>query len=433
MSDAPPDGIAKPAVVLLVGANGFLGGYIASALKRNGCVVLLGVRVPRASDERACDLAQLDEPTALAAISGVDVVVNAAGILRETRKQSFQAVHVDGPLALARACVAHGVKRFVQVSSLGVPEDGEFVASKHRFDHQLQVLPMSSVVLCPSVVYSVSGSYGGTSLLRALAALPGAQWLPGDGQWQVQPVAVEDLAELVARAVVGGSTGIYEVGGPLPTSLRDYQAHWRKWLRIPGERVVAVPECLVSLHVRLWEWIGSGPIGMTMWRMLQRGNVTAGDASQRLHSAFGVSPRRLEDVLAAQPSQVQDRWQAQLYFLAPALRIAVILLWVLSAIAGLLTPVHEVVRMAGDGALQALSPVAMARACGAMDGILAVWLASGWRPRWAVLAMGVSVLFYTAVLGSLAPGMWLDPLGGLAKNLVVLPALAILWVLLDRR
>lgn len=254
MSEAESTGAAgSPAaanpVVLVVGANGFLGVYIVSALRRQGCRVLRGVRSPRASDERACDLTNLDAQAVAAALAGVDVVVNAAGILRETGRQTFQMVHIDGPLSLVRACVASGVPRFVQVSALGVPGDGEFIASKHRFDVELLGLPLSSVVLRPSVVYSVSGSYGGTSLLRALAAMPGAQLLPGAGHWLVQPVAAEDIAKLVARAVCSDVRGIYEVGGPAPIPLRDYQRSWRHWLRIPGERAIHVPEWLVAAQV----------------------------------------------------------------------------------------------------------------------------------------------------------------------------------------
>jgi hypothetical protein len=47
--------------------------------------------------------------------------------------------------------------------------------------------------------------------------------------------------------------------------------------------------------------------------------------------------------------------------------------------------------------------------------------------------MTMSVVAYTLVFGIALPGLWLDPLGGLAKNLAVLPVLAVLWVLSDRR
>jgi uncharacterized protein YbjT (DUF2867 family) len=434
MSHAAADASMPPRCVLVVGANGFLGGYIAAALRQAGYRVVRGVRSPRATDERRCDLARMTAPADWHdTLVGVDAVVNAAGILRSTPGESYDAVHVEGPWALARACVERGVPRFVQVSALGVPGDGAFIASKHRFDAQLLALPLQAVVLRPSVVYALSGSYGGTSLLRALAAFPGAQLLPGAGDWRVQPLATEDLAELVVRAIEAETGGVYEVGGPQPLALRDYQAHWRRWLRLPGTRTIAVPEALVTAQVWLWERLGRGPVGETMWRMLRRGNVTAPDAHARLQASFGLAPRALEQVLAAQPSQVQDRWHAQLYFLRPMLKVAVVLLWTLSALAGLLTPAADILRLAQGSALQDLDPVLLARAGGVLDAALGLWLASGWRTRLALGAMAVSVLGYCMLLGALVPQAWLDPLGGLAKNLVVLPALAVLWVLEDRR
>lgn len=422
---------------LVVGANGFLGGYIAAALRERGWRVLRGIRTGGGAlpaDARACDLSRMLAPDAWReALAGVDAVVNVAGILREAGTQRFDAIHHDAPLALARACVEAGVERFVQISALGMPEDGEFIASKHRFDDALLQLPLTAIVLRPSVVYAAAGSYGGTSLLRALAAFPGFQWLPGDARWPIQPVAAEDLGRLAALALERGERGIYEVGGPGPMPLRAYQRSWRRWLRVPGERALAVPEPLVSLQVRLMERLGRGPVGETMWRMLRRGNVTATDAPARLRQTFGFAPRALADVLDTRPSQVQDRWQAQLYFLAPTLRVAVVALWLLSALAGLLTPPARIEALVAGSALAAWQPVALARAAAGVDLLLALWLAAGWRPRLALELMGLSVAAYTLAFGLLLPATWLDPLGGMAKNLVLLPALAVLWVLSERR
>ena len=435
MSAAAP---LTPAVrtVLVIGADGFLAGYILAALRRSGWRVLRGVRRggALAQDERYCDLTRLrDEADWRPLLAGVDAVVNASGILRESGRQRFACIHIDAPLALAHACVSAGVTRFVQLSALGRPEDGEFIASKHRFDAALLALPLDAVVLRPSVVYATSGSYGGTSLLRALAAFPGMQLLPGDGRWPIQPVAAEDLGELAARALSGGARGIHEVGGPEPMALRDYQSAWRRWLRIDGQRAWRVPEALVSAQVRIGEWLGRGPVGETMWRMLRRGNVTAPQAAARLQATFGYAPRALSDVLAAHPSQVQDRWQAQLYFLAPTLRVAIVILWLLSAWAGWATPAATVETLAAGSALEHWAPLPLARATATLDLVLAVWLASGWRPRWALGLMGLSVVAYTLVFGIALPALWLDPLGGLAKNLLVLPALAVAWVLAERR
>lgn len=422
--------------VLVIGADGFLGGFIVAALRAHGCRVLRGVRLhgrDAQADERDCDLAVMLRPEDWhPALRGVNAVVNAAGILRESGAQRFDVIHVQSPLALVQACLQQGVRRFVQISALGRPEDGDFIASKHRFDEALRQLPLSSVVLRPSVVYAISGSYGGTSLLRALAAIPGAHWLPGDGRWSIQPVAAEDLGELVARAL-DAAPGVYEVGGPEPMTLRDYQQQWRRWLRIAGARAVQVPEELVGLQVAVFETIGRGPIGRTMWRMLRRGNVTGPSAHARLQSAFGFAPRALADVLATRPSQVQDRWQAQLYFVAPLLTGAIVLLWLLSAWTGLATPSARIEQTFGGSALASFAPVTLARVGGVIDLLLGLWLAAGVRPRLALGAMAACVIGYTLALGLALPSAWLDPLGGLAKNLVILPVLAVAWVLADRR
>ncbi len=423
--------------VLVLGAGGFIGGYVVSALRAHGWRVLRGVRghgraLP--GDARDCDLMRLRTPQAWhPLLEGVDAVVNAAGILREARGQSFQVIHHDAPLALAQACVQRGVRRFVQVSALGVPADGAFIATKHAFDAALQTLPLSSVVLRPSLVYSASGSYGGTSLLRAMAAFPGLHLLPGDGRWPTQPLSTEDLGELVARSAGGAQRGVFEVGGPAPISLRAYQQTWRRWLRVPGTGALRTPEWMVGSVVAIGEMLGRGPVGRTMWAMLRRHNVTAPDAADRLEAAFGLRPRTLQQALDAHPSQTQDRWHAQLYFLAPALKLAVIGVFVLSALVGWRTPAARIEAMTEGSALASLAPVALARLGAGFDLLLALWLASGVRPRAAIGAMLALVSAYTLAFGIAVSELWLDPLGGLLKNLILLPALAVLWVLADRR
>jgi uncharacterized protein YbjT (DUF2867 family) len=433
----PGDTRSTVGTVLVLGAGGFIGGFIAAALHDAGWRVIRGVRAHRhrpAPDERECDVATMRTPLAWRpALEGVDAVVNVAGILRESSRQRFVAIHEEGPLALAQACVAAGVRRFVQISALGQPDDGEFIASKHRFDERLLQLSPGAVVLRPSVVYSASGSYGGTSLLRAMAALPGLLPLPGDGRWRIQPLAAEDLAALVVRVVNSQQAGIFEIGGPRAMSLRDYQQYWREWLRLPRGRVVAVPEVVVAAGVWLSDRLGRGPMGAATWRMLRRGNVAASDAVLRVRAAFDWSPRALSEALASRPSQTQDRWHAQLYFCAPLLRFGVVALFLLSAWSGFATPAVEIERVAAGSALAAIGPVALARAAAGVDLVLAAALVAGILSRVALAAMIALVLVYTLAFGAMLPALWLDPLGGLAKNLVVLPALAVLWVLCDRR
>lgn len=421
---------------LVVGGRGFLGGFIVAALRRRGWRVRVLAR-PRGrrmdADEVPGDLTQmLAEDDWAQALDGVSVVVNAAGILREEGRQTFEDVHERAPLALAQACAARGI-RFVQVSALGHPDDGGFIASNHRFDAALLELPIEAVVLRPSVVYSRSGSYGGTSLLRALAAFPWRMVLPGDGRWTFQPLCAEDLGEVVAAACGGGERGVYELGCEQPIALRDYQQVWRRWLQIPGDRAWQVPLLLVRAQVALGQWLGRGPVNRTIWNMLLRGNRTGGDAHRRAQAVFGLRVRALEEVLQDAPSQMQDRWAAQLYFLAPWLQWSVVLVWLASGVVGLVTPASEIEAMAQGSALAGLSPVLLARAAGVLDLALGLGLVFAPRPRGVVLAMLACATAYLVGFGLALPVQFLDPLGGLLKNVVLIPALAVLWVLVDRR
>ena len=47
--------------------------------------------------------------------------------------------------------------------------------------------------------------------------------------------------------------------------------------------------------------------------------------------------------------------------------------------------------------------------------------------------MALSVVIYTIAFSLFSPAAWLATLGGLAKNLVILPALAVMWILSERR
>lgn len=428
--------MTSPRTVLVVGGRGFLGGFIVAALRRRGWRVRVLARAQGRAlgeGEIAGDLLQMLRPDDWnAALDGVSVVVNAAGILREEGGQNFEDVHVRAPYALAQACATRGI-RFVQVSALGHAEDGGFITSKHRFDEALLALPVEAVVLRPSVVYSHRGSYGGTSLLRALAAFPWRFLSPGDGCWTFQPLCAEDLADVVAEACVRGARGVYEIGCEQPISLHDYLAHWRRWLQISGNRSWQVPLPLVKLQVLLGERLGHGPVNQTIWGMLVRGNRTDGEAHRRARDAFGIRIRALEEVLQAEPSQAQDRWAAQLYFLVPWLKWSVVILWLWSGLVGLTTSASQIAVMARGSVLETLHPVLLARATGGLDIALGLGLALLPRPRGVVLAMLACVAAYFIAFALALPRQLLDPLGGLIKNVVLLPALAVLWVLVDRR
>ena len=419
--------------VLVTGAYGFIGAAVVAALIEAGHTPVAAVRRGRLGQRLPgvqalpCDLACDVRPEDwLPRLADIDAVVNCAGILRERGNDTHAAVHEAAPRALFEACVRCGVRRVVQVSALGDPQDGEFIASKHRADAALMALPLDWVVLRPSVVVSTRGSYGGSSLLRALAALP-ATPVPGTGGQRLQPILLEDLARAVVAAIERPQAvrECLELGGPDVFRLRDYLGLWRAWLGFGRARFLPLPRALARAGAAVAERFGGGPLGLTVWRMLERGNVLAPGSFARSTEVLDFAPAALASGLARDPSHSADRWHARLHLMAPLLRAALALTWIASGVVGLLLPETEVLALMRPSGLPEAAILVLAWGGSAADIALGALLLLGWRTRLVLGLMAVMVLTYTLTIGILLPAAWLDPFGGLLKNGLILIALAI--------
>jgi len=428
--------------VLVTGAYGFIGAHITAALTETGHEVVCAVRGARV-DTRfpglpaiACDMARdISAADWLPRLAGVEAVINCTGILREISGQTFKAVHEQAPAALFHACARLGIRRVIQISALGCPDDGEFIASKHRGDNTLAAMDLDWLIFRPSLVYSARGSYGGTSLLRGLSALPWILPLPGNGDQCVQPICAEDIGKAVANALVTPSCTqqILELVGPQVMTLRDYLLHWRRWLGFASPRLMRAPAWVVRLAAACGERFGSGPLGSTMARMLERGNIGSPDAIEQVRSELRFVPKMLAQVLDESPSHVQDRWHARLYFLLPALRVAVALLWIGSGIVGWITTKDVIATSAAGSNMPVTALLALARCTATADLLLGVSCLLRWRSRLVLSLMLAMLLGYTVCIGMLWPAHWLDPFGGLLKNLPLIVALLILIATDERR
>jgi uncharacterized protein YbjT (DUF2867 family) len=428
--------------VLVVGAYGFIGAHIVAALTAANHDVVCAVRGARV-DSRfpglkavACDMAH-DTAVSdwLPRLENIDAVVNCAGILREHGANTFRAVHEQSPSALFRACLERGVPRVIQISALGDPADGEFIASKHRGDTELSTLPLNWLIVRPSLVYSAYGSYGGTSLLRGLAALPWVLPLPGKGGQLLQPLSASDVGNAVVAVLASPACTqqVMELVGPEVLSLREYLLVWRRWLGFAAPRIWAVPSAWVRIAAAAGERFGNGPLGQAISRMLERGNIGAPDALDRMREELGLVPRKLIQVLDESPSHVQDRWHARLYFLLPLLRISVAFLWICSGVVGWRMTLAGISTATPGNAMSPDAALVLARITATADLLLGALCLLRWRSSVVFSLMLAMLLGYTIGIGTLWPMHWLDPFGGLLKNLPLFVVLSILMVTEERR
>ena len=124
--------------VLVTGGSGFLGSWVAELLSERGDHVRALVR--RTSNTKhlrtlaRVELAEgsvEDARSVEDAAKGVDAIVHCAGLVKARGEHELAEVNVEGSRNLATAAKKHGVRRFVQVSSLeasGPSPSGEPVA-----------------------------------------------------------------------------------------------------------------------------------------------------------------------------------------------------------------------------------------------------------------------------------------------------------------
>src|SRR5262249_40968004 len=113
--------------------------------------------------------------TWLPRLAGIDAVVNAVGVLRDTRQRPMSAVHLLTPMALFAACAQAGVLRVVHVSALGIEGSATTYAhTKLAAERQLMERSergeLDGIVLRPSVVYGPGGA--ASQLFDKLSRLP---------------------------------------------------------------------------------------------------------------------------------------------------------------------------------------------------------------------------------------------------------------------
>lgn len=365
-------------------------------------------------------------------LAGVDAVINCAGVLHGGRGQDIEAIHATAPIALFKACAETGIRRVVQVSAISADDEAgtEYALTKKRADDHLRGLPLDWTILRPSLVYG-EGSYGGTSALRGLAGLPYFSPLVGDGAASFRPIHIDDLVETVARVIESNrfARQTLEPVGPEVVTLRELIAKYRAWLGLARAPTIAIPMPVMRVAACVADLAGGGPLGTASLRQLEFGNAGK-EPAMVFADKIGFTPRRMSDALARRPAQTQDLWHARLYFMRPLLRTVLILLWLGSALAGMLAPVASYATVDAAFSSLGLSSRPLALAFSVVDLLIAVALLLRWRPRWMAAIQVAVVGGYTILLTLLVPSLWLEPFGALLKNLPILALIGV-WAVLE--
>jgi NADH dehydrogenase len=205
---------------LVTGAFSFTGRAIAHQLLGEGREVVTMVRrpAPPGADARIRSVGFVfDDPAALAAsFAGVDTFYNTYWIRFERGGLTFDEI-IRRTRILLTAAVHAGVRRLVHVSVVNAAADAPtpYFVAKARLDDVVRESGLSHAIVRPTLTFG-PGDILVNNLSWVLRRFP-AFAIPGDGEYRLQPVHVEDVARIAIAA--GREPGDVEVDAAGPDVL----------------------------------------------------------------------------------------------------------------------------------------------------------------------------------------------------------------------
>ena len=220
-------------LVTVIGGSGFIGRHVVRSLAKRGYRIRVACRrpdlaghvVPLGVPGQIVPVqANIRYPASVAAVcDGAFAVINLTGVLYSSGAQSFDAVHVFGAAAVAKAAKTAKAQVFIHLSAIGADlnSTSAYARSKAEGEKAARAAFSGASIMRPSIVFGPEDNFFNqfAKMARFSPALP----LIGGGETKFQPVFVGDVAEAVAilidRGIADGKT--YELGGPEVMSFKQ--------------------------------------------------------------------------------------------------------------------------------------------------------------------------------------------------------------------
>ncbi len=223
--------MSNPPIHAVTGAFGYSGKYIAKRLLAEGRpVITLTNSTDRANvfgDRIQVFPFHFEQPDELArSLHGVETLYNTYWV-RFNHPLFSHADAVRNTLVLFEAARRAGVRRIVHVSITNPAEDSplEYFSGKARLERALIESGLSYAILRPTVLFGKEDILI-NNIAWALRHLP-VFGVFGDGRYRLQPIYVDDLAELAVRWGDATENVIVNAIGPETFTYRELVADGR--------------------------------------------------------------------------------------------------------------------------------------------------------------------------------------------------------------
>lgn len=294
---------------------------------------------------------------------------------------------------------------------------------------------MPFAILRPGFVVA-RAAYGGSAMLRALAALP-VDLSAAERAVPFQPVAIEDVAATVAWLAERDTSEVDAVTWDLmqaqAITLGGVIDHFRHAFETQDWPRAALPSFLLDLGCRfgdLASWLGwTPPVRTTAIVELRRG--VTGDPA-RWMSATAIVPKMIGQ-MAGRGTTIQDKWFSRLFLVKALVVTSLALFWLMSGFIALVISYDAAANILRTHNFPPALVAPITVATSLMD--MSIGLLIAFRRTCAVgLVAGMAAsLGYMTGAAILTPDLWIEPLGALVKTGPAIVLMLVALLTLDNR
>ncbi len=297
-------------LVTIIGGSGFVGRYVVRLLAKKGWRIKIVCRNPEQAGflQPLGDVGQIqavranicDARALRAAIKGSDAIVNLAGVLAQSGKQTFDDVHCEGARRVCEAAKTFEITNVVHVSALGADlrSKAQYARSKALADIKVLEICPTAVILRPSVIFGEEDEF--FNRFAAMARL--SPFLPaiGFGRTKFAPVYVADVARAIVCALEGHAIAgtIYELGGPAQYTMKEL-LHMTQSYSGRKQRTLPIPFFIAMVQGFILQYLPGKVLTVDQVRMLRADSIVSAKAQkeQRTFEGLGIEPTPIDAVV----------------------------------------------------------------------------------------------------------------------------------------
>ena len=297
----------KPKNCLIFGASGQIGRNLIRSLTKNNIKV---TAFTRNIHQKGYILKTQANPGYLEIVEGsifdykllkklfsnTDLCVNLIGILYEKGKNNFNNIHVEFPKMISRLSSDYKLNKLIHLSALGIEsaKDSKYATSKLKGEKEILNNFKNSVILRPSVVFSVDDNFT-TQLMTLLRLLPIFP-IYYSGRTIFRPIFCSDLTNSITKIIIDDiKENIIEFVGPEEMTFKEILE--KLLLLIEKKRLLLpMPISIAKFTAHVFELLPKPMITNDQLRLLKYDNVLSGRHKSNTDLNLKCSSKFLNEV-----------------------------------------------------------------------------------------------------------------------------------------